>query len=99
MAFQAICARSNPFHSSCSALLIFFNDGEYNRTETFKTTAEPSIAVHVVHVKLCILDEVIVRELDAVKIAVLKHHHILPETTRRHQQAKGQYSADYNVFR
>ena len=63
-----------------------------------RTIKNASIAVHVIHIKLCILDEVIVRELDAVKIAILKHDKILPEATCGHQHAASQYSTDYNVF-
>lgn len=63
------------------------------------TCKQESIAVHVIHIKFCILDEVIVRKLYAVKIAILKHDEILPEATRGDQHAACQYSTDYNVFR
>ena len=60
-------------------------------------TARFSIAVHIVHLDLGILHQVIVRKLNAVEIAVLKHDVILPQASRGNHRADEQQSDDNSV--
>ena len=40
-----------------------------------------SVTVGIIHLKFGVLHEVIIGKLNTIKITVLKHHIVLPETT------------------
>ena len=75
--FKTICAELSACYTSSITLLIFFNFVKNNRMKHQRLLT----AIHVIHVKLGILEEVIIRELDTVKVAILKHEHVLPQAT------------------
>ena len=57
------------------------------------------IAVNVIHFQFWVVQEVIVRELDAVKVTILKHQHVLSETSRGDEDKYKRSRKYYNIFR
>ena len=67
-----------------------YNAPEYHffnkNTKRHERAGMVSIAVNVIHFNLSVVHEIIIRELNSIKFAILKHIIILPHTARSKQQ-------------